>query len=207
MTTELDEINKLPAKERLKALKAFEEAAKKKKEKEQKKEKDEVEDLVARTIQELKNEEAEEVTVKKQQEKKEPVLEQPQPTQPAQPTQPKESLEQIAEEAPKKNVEQLPTYSVTPGYELEKHQEYALSLSKRPSSELHDQVQQLQDNQEQRGYLTEAETLQKENIAGALYQKNQSNYNPNERSKGLLNETEQMIKEMRDPHKMSRYHN
>lgn len=180
----LEEIKKLPARERIQRLREFEEEQKKIKAEEEKKRKTEEEEIIKKSIEELTEEEQkqeeEEVLQKEEKEKK----------------QKQESLEEIAETAPE--TQQKPgTQGATQNYAL--IQAYGERESHHPPLEIFDKVLDLRESFEQKGYLTQAEQQKMSIDREAVYQQNKRGYFKDEESRRLFNQMEEAFEEMRNP--------
>ena len=185
MAITLEDIKKLPPKERMAKLKEFEAEQKKKREEEEKKLEKEEEEIVQKTIDEIaeekKQEEEEELQQKEAEEEKKKK---------------EESLEQIAAEAkaPERKEEKNQA-------EYHVRQQYA----QRPTTELYSQITDLREAREQRGYLTPQEMQRAENIQGALYEKHkaeeQGAYHPNDRARMLMSAADKLLEDMTESYR------
>jgi translation initiation factor 4G len=181
MPLTLEEIKKLPPKERIEKLKEFEEEQKRLKEAEEKKRKQESEAILRRSIEEIAEEE------KKEEEEEEKELEKEELSKKKK----EESLEEIAETAPAKKQEEQKAY--------DREQAYVTGLSRQPTSELYADVNKLRSSFEQKGYLNPRESERAELLRGAFYEKEKSGYDANERSQLMMREAERALEELQDP--------
>jgi hypothetical protein len=177
MVFSLEQIRKLPPKERLQKLKELEE--------EEKKRKKEAEEIVKKTIEEIAEEKVKEEEEGTKREKEE-TEKQKTPG----------SLEEITEKAPAKH----PAETQERQHHYRVQQEYA----KRPTTELAYRVDKLRESFDQKGYLNPAEKEQAEMLRGAFYQKEQS-YKPNEEARQLMTQGERALEEMIHPTRGKKY--
>jgi len=187
MALTLEEIKKLPPRERIQKLREFEAEQKKLREDEEKRRKNEEEEIIKKSIEEITEEqekqEEEEIKLeeKKEKEKKK-----------------QESLEEIAHEAHSENQNKKPDY-------LAAHQEYITRLSRIPNAELSVSTNELRESFEQRGYLTQKQLSYAEHIQEAIKAKKEAGYNPGGRSGFEMSEAEKTISEMLNPLKKMAY--
>jgi len=170
----LEEISKLPPKERIEALAQFEakqkkdrEEEKKRSEEAEKKQKQDTEALLKKSIDEIASQEEEESKLQKKEEKK-------------------ENLDEIVGVEKKKEAEQNQQAYQT-------QQQYAQKLAQAPSYALFREAAGLQQASEDRGYLRPNEVERRDQIAEAMYLKRKSEYNPDERSRAFMNKTEEAL--------------
>ncbi len=186
MALTLEDIKKLPPKERIPALRKFEEEQKKLKEEERERleeeennQKKEAEALIKRSIDEItldeeKQLEEEEEKLKEDEKKK------------------KESLEEIAKEAKppeKKDDGRELAYQTSKAQQMA----YGAALAKEPISTIYGSVRELKTTIEERGYLTQQEVDRARTLGDAVYQKQKANYDPNERARQLMNKTQEIL--------------
>ncbi len=176
----LEEIKKLPARERIPKLREFEEEQQKLKAEEEKKRKQEEEEIIKKSIEELTEEEEkveeEEKLIKEEKEKK----------------QKQESLEEIAESAPT-------TQKQTGNSAYVSMQEDGAILSHIPPTELSNKVFGLRESFEERNYLTPDQQKERDVLGEAIYQQNKMGYFNNEESRKLFNQMEDAFEEMKNP--------
>ncbi|HIH39689.1 TPA: hypothetical protein HA219_03145 [Candidatus Woesearchaeota archaeon] len=176
----LEQIKKLPAKERIPKLREFEEEQKKLKAEEEKKRKQEEEEIIKKSIEELTEEdekaEEEEVLQKEEKEKK----------------QKQESLEEIAEAAPSSGKTERNSAYVS-------IQEYGARLSHIPPTELSNKIFGLRETFEERSYLTQEQQRERDALGEAVYQQNKMGYFKDEGSRRLFSKMEDAFEEMRNP--------
>ena len=177
----LEEIKKLPARERIQKLREFEEEQKRLKAEEEKKRKNEEEEIIKKSIEELTEEEdkaeEEEKLIKEEKEKK----------------QKQESLEEIAETA--QQTEQKP--GVNKNYAL--INKYGARLSHMPPTELSNELFELRESFEERNYLTPSQQQKRDALGEAIYQQNKRGYFKDDESRRVLNKMEEAFEEMRNP--------
>jgi len=167
----LEEIKKLPPKERIEKLKEFE----KKQKSILEKEKEEAETILKKSLEDIaKKTEEEEVKDKEDKDSKDKK---------------EESLEEIADKAPKKPADEQQQYIVEQQY----------SLSKQPTTELYQKANELRDSFTQRGYLTNDQQHEAENIYNAFKNKEESGYKANKRSKEFMDAAQKVLHDMMNP--------
>lgn len=180
---EIKEIIKLPPRQRLQRIKELRSRLKWLTEKEQEKEKIEEEEIVRKSIEEItQEEEEEEKRLKELTEVK-----------------PEETLEEIAEEAPKAQVQEQQEYFARQAY----------SQQPRPIEEIHNVINRSHENYHEGRRIHEREANDVRQAATELYQKKQAGYvPPNERAQTLMSRSEEMLDELRNPLKKTKeYHN
>ena len=181
MASELEEIRKLPPKLRLEKLREFEERLRKVLESESKN-KEEAEQVLKKTIDELTKQEEEEEHDRKEKEKD---------------GEKDESLEEIAEE----EVDEEAKRAAEVHHEYEARA-YTPNLSKRPNDELYQATIRLNDNLQQRGYLTKKEEEYAGILTDAFTQKDQSGYQPGADARVKADAAQRMLAERNDPLKI-----
>ncbi len=176
----LEEIKKLPARERIPRLREFEEEQKKLKAEEEKKRKQEEEEIIKKSIEELTEEEEqteeEEKLIKEEQEKR----------------QKQESLEEIAEAAP-------PSEKTGGNSAYVSIQAYGARMSHTPPPELSTAIFELRESFEERNYLTRDQQQKRDVLEEAVYQQNKMGYFKDEGSRRLFSQMEDALGEMRNP--------
>ncbi|MBN2420862.1 hypothetical protein JXB27_01130 [Candidatus Woesearchaeota archaeon] len=189
MAITIEEIWKLPPKERLAALRAFQEEQKKiheerkrHHEEEEKKTKEETEEILKKSIDELAFAEEEE------QLKERIELERTEKK--------KENLEEIAGEAKTKRESAREEVA----YQSRLSQEARIrDLAKVAASNIYGSLKEIQEAQLTKGYLNPEELTKVHNFGEALYQKQKSEYAANEESKRFMSKAEELVEEMSNP--------
>jgi len=175
MANELEELSKLPPRERLEKVREIREKQRKLRQEEE----EEEEKILRRSIEEITKEERDEEEEEKLLKKEREVDERKR----------QESLENIAEEAETdgKREEMQHEYLV--------RQEYVTKLARRPQNELLGNANRIFENYDQSGYIPNPQREQLANIGGALYEKRKTGYNLNAEASDM----EMTIKRFRDP--------